>query len=93
LKNDLETERITQDEIINSFLAAEMRGVTEDLRKATYEATDKLEYNDLKKFHVAQMSGKPFTYCIVASEKKVNMDDVKKCGPVKKLTLSEIFGY
>ncbi len=93
LKNDLETERITQDEIINSFLAAEMRGVTEDLRKATYEATDKLEYNDLKKFHVAQMSGKPFTYCIVASEKKVNMDDVKKCGPVKKLSLNEIFGY
>jgi hypothetical protein len=39
------------------------------------------------------MAGKPYTYCIVASEKKMSMDEVKKCGNFKKLSLEEIFGY
>jgi len=29
----------------------------------------------------------------VASEKKINMDDLAKNGEVKKLSLEEIFGY
>jgi hypothetical protein len=29
----------------------------------------------------------------VASEKKVNLEDLKKYGEVKKLSLEEVFGY
>jgi predicted Zn-dependent peptidase len=93
LKKEIETERITQDGIINNYLAAERRGLKEDIRKVIYENADKLAYNDLKKFHDENMSNKPFTYCIVASDKKVKMEDMQKCGNVKKLTLEEIFGY
>ncbi len=93
LKKDIETERITEDGIINNYLVAERRGLHEDIRKRIYENADKLTYNDLKKFHTDNMANKPFTYCIVASEKKLVADDVQKCGPVKKLTLTEIFGY
>jgi predicted Zn-dependent peptidase len=93
LKKDIETERITQDGIIYNYLAAERKGLNEDIRKSIYENADKLTYNDLKKFHDDNMAGKPFTYCIVASEKKLNADEVQKCGPVKKLSLTEIFGY
>jgi predicted Zn-dependent peptidase len=93
LKKDIETERITQDDILYTYLDAERKGLNEDLRKVIYNAADKLSYTDLKKFHADYMANKPYTYCIVASEKKVNMDDVRKCGPVKKLTLTEIFGY
>jgi predicted Zn-dependent peptidase len=93
LKKDIETERITQDDIIFNYLDAERKGLNEDLRKVIYTAADKLSYADLKKFHADYMANKPYTYCVVASEKKVNMDDVRKCGPVKKLTLTEIFGY
>ena len=93
LKKDIETERITQDDIIYNYLDAERKGLNEDLRKIIYSAADKLSYADLKKFHADYMANKPYTYCIVASEKKVNMDDVRKCGPVKKLTLVDIFGY
>ena len=93
LKKDIETERITKDDIIYNYLAAERKGLNEDIRKSIYENADKLTYSDLKKFHDDNMAGKPFTYCIVASEKKLNADEVQKCGPVKKVSLTEIFGY
>jgi predicted Zn-dependent peptidase len=93
LKKSIETERITEDDIIYNYISAERRGLNEDIRKSVYEHADKLGYDDLKKFHNDNMASKPFTYCIVASEKKLNTDDVQKCGPVKKLALNEIFGY
>jgi predicted Zn-dependent peptidase len=93
MKKDIETERITQDAIIYSYLDAERKGLSGDIRKTIYQSADKLKYDDLKKLHAENMAGKPYTYCIVASEKKLNMDEVKKCGAYKKLTLEEIFGY
>jgi len=93
LKKDIETERITQDGIIYNYLAAERRGLTEDIRKSIYMNADKLSYNDLKKFHDDNMANKPYDYCVVASAKKVNLSDMQKMGTVKQLSLTEIFGY
>lgn len=93
LKKDIETERITQDGILYNYLDAERKGLSEDIRKTVYNAADKLNYAELKKFHGEFLASKPYTYCIVASEKKVNMAEVEKCGTVKKLSLNEIFGY
>ena len=93
LKKDIETERITEDGIIYNYLAAERKGLNEDIRKSIYENADKLTYSDLKKFHADNMANKPYTYCIVASEKKLNPDDVQKLGVVNKVSLTDIFGY
>lgn len=93
MKKDIETERITEDGIIYNYLAAERKGLNEDIRKSTYANADKLTYASLKKFHGENMAGKPFTYCIVASDKKLKAEDIQKCGPVKKLSMNEIFGY
>ena len=49
--------------------------------------------DDIKKFHSNNFADKPFTYAIVASEKKIDMEQMKKLGEVKKLSLEEIFGY
>lgn len=93
IRQDIETERITNDNIIFSYLAAQKLGLNKDIRKQVYESIDKLSFDDVKKFHDEHLAHKPYTYCIVASEKKVSMDDLKKYGDVKKLTLEEIFGY
>jgi predicted Zn-dependent peptidase len=93
LKKGIETERITGDGIIYNYLAAERRGLNTDIRKSIYEHADRLTYDDLKKFHDDNMANKPYTYCLVASEKKLNIDDVQKIGEVKKLTIEQIFGY
>lgn len=93
MKQDIETERITKDGIIFSYLAAQKLGLNTDIRKQVYESIDKMGFDDVKKFHDANMAKKPYTYCILGSEKKISQDDLKKYGDVKKLSLEEIFGY
>lgn len=93
VKKDIQTERIMQDDIIFRYLAAKQLGLKDDIRKQTYANVDKITMADVKAFHAANLAGKPYTYALVASEKKVNMDDLKKIGEVKKISLEELFGY
>ncbi|MBV7528861.1 pitrilysin family protein [Chitinophaga sp. sic0106] len=93
MKQDIETERITNDGIIFSYLAAQKLGLDYDIRKQVYESIDKMNFDDVKKFHDNNLANKPYIYCIVASEKKVNLEDLKKLGEVKVVSLEEIFGY
>jgi predicted Zn-dependent peptidase len=93
LIKDIETDRITKDAIISSYLNAARKGIDYDLRKVNYEKYNSITLNDLYKFHHDVLSKKPYTYVVVASEKRINVDDLKKYGEVKKLTLQEIFGY
>jgi predicted Zn-dependent peptidase len=93
MKKGYETERVLQDAVIYSYLAAQEKGLDYDERQQIYEALDKLSYTDLKKFSDEQLANKPYTYCIVASEKRVNPEGLSKYGKVKKVTLEEIFGY
>jgi predicted Zn-dependent peptidase len=90
---DIETERITKDAVIYSYLSAKKKGLSNDIRKDIYEAYNKLTVDDLYTYHQNAIAKQPYTYCIVASEKKINVDDLKKYGEVKKLGLTELFGY
>lgn len=93
MKKSMQTERIRQDGIIYSYLDAVEKGLDYDTRQKTYEALDKMTYADLKTFADTQLANKPYTLCVVASEKRVTPDDLAKHGAVKKLTLEELFGY
>lgn len=93
VKKDIETERITQDGIIFNYLGAQQLGLKEDIRQQIYSSVDKVTLDELDQFHKNHFSGKPYTYCLVASDKKVSMDDLKKLGEVKTISLEELFGY
>ncbi|MFK7113394.1 insulinase family protein [Flavobacterium oreochromis] len=93
VKKDIQTERITQDNIIFTYLANKQLGESTDARKKVYTAVDAITMQDVKNFHNNYLAGKPYTYAIVASEKKVSLDDMKKLGEVKKISLEELFGY
>lgn len=93
MKQDIETERITQDGIIFSYLNAQKLGLSTDFRKDVYAAVNKLNFDNVKQFHDQNLAHKPYTYCVLGSEKKISMDDLRKYGEVKKVTLEELFGY
>jgi predicted Zn-dependent peptidase len=93
VKKDIQTERITQDNIIYNYLSSKQLGLNDDPRKKVYSSVDTISMTDLKNFHSQKLSGKSYTYAIVASEKKVPMDEMKKLGEVKKISLEELFGY
>lgn len=93
LKKSIAAERITQDGIIFTYLKAQKLGNTTDIRKNTYEQSPKLTFADINNFHNKEMKSKNYTYCLVASQDKVSETDMQKLGEVKKLNLTEIFGY
>ncbi len=91
--NSLETSRITKDDIIDKYLADKKLGFDNDSRIDEYKALKPLTFEDLKTFHQDEISNKPYNYCIVASDKKINIADLKNYGLVSKLSLEQIFGY
>jgi predicted Zn-dependent peptidase len=93
VRKSIETERVTQDDILFNYLDAKQRGLDYDLRKNTFTAINKLGLADVKAFHDAELKDKPYTYCIVASEKRVSDEDLKKYGVLSKPDLKTIFGY
>jgi predicted Zn-dependent peptidase len=92
-KKDIETQRFTEDGIVFAYLDAKEKGLDYDQRKEEYAAIEKLTMGDVKKFHTEELAGKAYTYCVVASDKKIKMDDLKKEGDVQPLSLEQIFGY
>lgn len=52
-----------------------------------------LGFKEMTQYHQQEMSEKPFVYCIVADEKKIDKKDLEKLGPVQILDLKTIFGY
>lgn len=93
MRKSLETERITQDDILFSYLAAKRLGLDYDARKTTFNSLGKLNFAQIKSFHDSELRGKPYTYCIVASEKRVSDADLKKYGELIKPDMKQIFGY
>jgi predicted Zn-dependent peptidase len=92
-KKDLETERIVKDGIIFSYLNALKKGNTTDVRQQWYETSDHLTKKDLENLHQNDLTNKPYTYCIIGSDKRIKTTDLEKIGMVKKLNLNQIFGY
>ena len=93
LMKDIETGRITKENIIFSYINSQRKGLDHDLRRDNYVAYSNLTLDDLYRYHNTTLSKKPYTYAIIASEKRINVNDLKKYGEVKKLTLEELFGY
>jgi len=93
MRKSIETDRITQDGILFNYLEAQRLGLNYDARKTTFNSLDKMNFETVKQFHDQQLKGKPFTYCIVASDKRVSDADLKKYGELIKPDLKQLFGY
>lgn len=93
MRKSIETDRITQDGILFNYLEAQRLGINYDIRKVTFDSLDKMNFETVKNFHDQQLKGKAFTYCIVASDKRVSDDDLKKYGELVKPDLKQLFGY
>ena len=69
--------RITQDGIISNYLSAQRKGLDRDLRQENYALYRKLKMDDIYKYHQQTFAKQPYTYCIVASDKRISLDDLK----------------
>ena len=91
--NSIETARITKNDMISHYYADKRLGLDHDSRMDEYNGLKPLTFADIKAFHAEKIANKPYSYCIVASDKKVKTEDMQKFGKLTTLTLEQIFGY
>ncbi|MBD1426739.1 M16 family metallopeptidase [Sphingobacterium arenae] len=91
--SDIETQRIKKDVIIFSYLQNLKKGIDYDRRKDWYSQVKTMSFTDIEKVHQTELANKPYTYCIVASEKNITDEQLDHIGKLRKLSLEEIFGY
>ena len=89
----IRTERITKVSKIFNYETALKRGVDHDLRKDIYDAIPNMTMADLKAFHQEYIQGGQYNIMVIGKKDGLNVDALAKYGPVKDLTLEEVFGY
>ncbi len=89
----LQTQRTTKFSILTSYYWAKKRGFDFDLNERVYKALPGVTLQDVVNFERKNMVGKTYKYVILGDEKELDMESLKKIGPVHHLTTEEIFGY
>lgn len=87
------TKRTTGAAVLRGYLANRKLGLSEPLDKEVYEALQSLTMEDVLAVKDEIVSNGNYRYAILGDVKDLDMDYLKTLGPVKVLSLEEIFGY
>ena len=89
----LRTQRITGRSILYSYLDTRELGLTEHRSKKMYEVLEGLTLEDVNETQKKWVEGRTYHYGILGDIKDLDTKYLQTLGPVKTLTLEEIFGY
>ncbi|MCR4581969.1 MAG: insulinase family protein [Prevotella sp.] len=92
LTKQLASLRTTKIDIFYAYLNAEHLGLDYDLNQKIYNDLKTLTLADMVAFEKANVANKPFRYMILGDEKQLDMNLLEKIGPIKRLTINDIFG-
>ena len=89
----LRTRRVTGQSVLFNYLNAEELGLTEPREKQIFEKVGDLTMDDLVATHARWIKGRTYLFTILGDPKDLDMDFLRTLGPVKIVSLEEIFGY
>jgi predicted Zn-dependent peptidase len=89
----IRTERITKDRVLFNYESAKRLGYDYDSRKDIFNTIEKFEMSDLSNFHNQRISNKNYTILVLGNKDQLDLNALKSYGPVKYLTLEDVFGY
>ncbi len=89
----IETSRTTGADIFWSYQTAQQRGIDYDIQKTTYEALKTMDMDKMQAFFDEHIKGNNYTYNVIGNRALMDLEVLKKLGPVQELTMDELFGY
>ncbi len=89
----IESDRITKTQIYWTQLNHKKLGIEKDKREDVYNFIKNATADDLVKFQKQFVKNRNYTFLVLGEKDKLDMDFLKKLGPVEELSLEEIFGY
>jgi len=92
LKN-IESNRITKEDIFWDYLSAQKRGIDYDIRKDIYRVAQHADMQGMQHFFDQHVAGKKYIYCVIGNKDLMDMDFLKSLGNYQELNLEELFNY
>ena len=89
----LQTARTTKFSVLSSYYNAKKRGFDFDLNERIYKALPSVTLQDIVNFERKNMVGKTYKYIILGDPKELDLESLRKIGPIHQLTTEQIFGY
>jgi predicted Zn-dependent peptidase len=89
----MESERITKEGKIFSYLSLKEMGLTYDIRKDVYEKAKTMTLKDVKAFQEKNIKNLKFSIAVIGSKDKLNFETLKKYGKVIEINFEQLFGY
>ena len=89
----LASARTTKSGVIYAYLAAQKLGMNISTNELIYKHLDQVQLKDIVNFEKQNMDNKAYRYIILGDEKELDMKYLENLGPIKRLSLEEIFGY
>ena len=93
LTKQLAAQRTTRFAVLNAWMAAQERGIDYDINEKIYNELPKLTLDDIVRFSNERMARKPRRYMILGNEKELDLAGLLQVGPIRRISLEEIFGY
>ena len=93
VQKQLASMRTTKMGVLNLYLAMQRLGLNYDLNKKMYNDLQGVSLQDIVRFEQQQMARKPLRYLILGDEKELDMPSLEKIGPIRRLSLEDVFGY
>ena len=89
----LASARTTKIGVLNAYISAQKLGLNISTNELIYKNLDKVQLKDIVDFEKQNMANKAYRYIILGDEKELDMKYLEKLGPVRRLSLVDIFGY
>lgn len=89
----IEQRRFVRSQPIGSYIGFIELGWDHDIFKEVYEEIKNLTLEDVVAFQKAHVADKTYRYLILGDSKELDMNFLKTLGPVKKLSIKDIFVY
>ncbi len=93
LLKQLEKRRIVRDGVLWAYINYTDLGWDHDMYEDIYQEVQKLTLDDVIKFQQNHVADRTYRYMILGDPKELDMNFLKTLGPVKRLTLKDIFIY
>lgn len=89
----IETSRIHPANIYWSYRSKKDLGLEHDTRRDMYERMQRGTLDELLDFQHTHVQDRPYSFLVMGSKERIDLDYLGQFGPVKELSMEEVFGY
>lgn len=87
------TERVLPSHLYWTARSYRDLGIGHDFRRDIYERLQTSRLEDLLAFQQQYVKGRAFTFLVLGSRERIDMELLASFGPVRELSMEEVFGY